>query len=75
MIPIDFEVDWSKVKVTVTFSNVLSRQRLMIPVIICRLFSNPELSDTDGATLYDDLIIRRGRSRQQVSEMQIGQAL
>lgn len=31
-----------------------------------RLFSLPEVSQTDGATLYDDLIIRRGRSRQQL---------
>ncbi|XP_052817720.1 uncharacterized protein LOC128243807 isoform X1 [Mya arenaria] len=31
-----------------------------------RLFSVPVASQTDGATLYDDLIIRRGRSRQQL---------
>ncbi|KAH3792240.1 hypothetical protein DPMN_145731 [Dreissena polymorpha] len=29
--------------------------------------SLPLASQTDGATLYDDLIIRRGRSRQQVT--------
>lgn len=31
-----------------------------------RLFRTPEVSPTDGATLYDDLIIRRGRSRYQL---------
>ncbi|XP_053401162.1 uncharacterized protein LOC123549584 isoform X2 [Mercenaria mercenaria] len=31
-----------------------------------RLFSTQVVSQTDGATLYDDLIIRRGRSRQQL---------
>lgn len=31
-----------------------------------RLFSCPLTSPTDSATLYDDLVIRRGRSRQQL---------
>ncbi|XP_052230924.1 uncharacterized protein LOC127844592 isoform X1 [Dreissena polymorpha] len=36
------------------------------PEEVERLFSLPSASQTDGATLYDDLIIRRGRSRQQL---------
>ncbi|XP_060567218.1 formin-J-like isoform X3 [Ruditapes philippinarum] len=36
------------------------------PEEIERLFSTQVVSQTDGATLYDDLIIRRGRSRQQL---------
>ncbi|KAL4234127.1 Fmn2p [Mactra antiquata] len=36
------------------------------PEDIERLFSTPVISQTDGVTLYDDIIIRRGRSRQQL---------